>query len=132
MIQRMKTILLLCIAFCAGWTRADELKPGEYYFATENAPRELKLSDTGLKEAGLAAGDFFPKSDEIRIFASKDKTNESPKARIWLNAKEGGEYWYHTGGSGNAAGHVIHAEEAVVIYTRASKTPVTWKNGLRN
>jgi hypothetical protein len=118
----------------AGWLTplgADELKPLDNYIATDHAPRAVRLSDTGLKEAGLTAGEFFPKSDEIRIFSSKDKMNESPKARIWLNAKEGGGYWYHTGGTGSAEHHLIQAGEAVAIIMKASKKPVIWENPLR-
>jgi hypothetical protein len=107
------------------------IQPGTYNLATDHAPAALTLRETGLKEAGLAAGEFFPQADEIRIFPSKDRMNESPKARIWLNAREGGQYWYHTGGSGSAAEHRVEKGEALVIYTRISTNTLTWANPFR-
>jgi len=109
-----------------------ELAPGgAYNVVTLGAPREVALSDLGLKEAGIAAGKMFLQADEIRIFTSRASmdANESPKARIWVNAAEGA-LWYHTGGTGSAEGHVIRVGEVVLVHTRASRAPVAWTNPL--
>ena len=104
---------------------------GVFNVLTYAAPKAITLSATGLKEAGLAAGTAVPKSDEIRIFASRDVMNASPLARIWLNQREGGAYWFITGGEGAAADFVIPEGAAVVVWTRAGTAPVSWTNVFR-
>jgi len=95
---------------------------------TYEAPREFLLGNTGLKEAGLKAGAFPPGSDEIRVFVDRTATNSAPMARIWINDRQEGAYWFITGGEGDAAGFVIPKGAMVVVWTRASTEPVTWKN----
>lgn len=110
----------------------DSLLPsGVYNVVTYEAPRAVRMADLGLKEAGLAAGPVFRLADEARIFESRSVMEQSPKARLWLNAREGGRWWYHTGGEGSAEGHVLQPGEVLVILTRASTRPLTWTNPLR-
>ena len=107
------------------------LVPQAYNVVTYSAPKALKVSELGLAQAGLIQGYVFPMSDEVRIFASKDRTNESPKARLWLNADQGGKLWYYTGGEGSAEDLEIQPGEMVVIFTRALRVEVTWTNPLQ-
>mgnify|MGYP001324515843 CR=1 FL=1 len=110
----------------------DTLAPGGlFHVVTYDAPAAMAVKDTGLREAGLAAGPVVPKSDEIRIFANRDVMNAAPLARIWLNSREGGTYWFITGGEGDASDFVIPAGAAVVVWTRASTAPVSWTNAFR-
>ncbi len=104
---------------------------GVFNVATFDSPVAIRLADTGLKEAGLAAGDVVPKSDEIRIFSSREAMNAAPLARIWLNQREGGAYWFITGGDGDASEFIIPEGAAVVIWTKASIKPVSWTNVFR-
>lgn len=143
----MKTMLpLLLIVLVAGtWPLAasdapqdkvveytgEALAPGLFHVVTYAAPAALAVKDTGLREAGLAAGPVVPKSDEIRIFANRDVMNAAPLARIWLNSREGGTYWFITGGEGDASDFVIPAGAAVVVWTRAGTAPVSWTNAFR-
>jgi len=95
---------------------------------TYAAPRSLVLSETGLREAGLKAGPVVHKSDEIRIFSSRDVMNAAPLARIWLNGRENGSYWFITGGEGDASAFVIPEGAAVVVWSRASTEAFNWSN----
>ena len=107
----------------------DTIAPsGTFNVVTYSAPRSLSVSDLGLKEAGLQGGHHFSESDEIRVFSDKSKLSESPKIRIWLNAKEDNQYWFQTGGSGSASDYIIQTGEVVVVHTRVSKKPVVWRN----
>lgn len=107
------------------------LPSGIYNVVTFDAPRAMPVGALGLRNAGVTAGPIFLLSDEIRIFADKNHMDRSPKARLWLNAREGGKLWYHTGGQGSAESHVLERGEVLVVYTRASTKPIAWKNVLR-
>lgn len=123
---------LTAVAEIGGAPVSTELLPnGAYNVVTYAAPRAVPLAELGLKEAGLAAAVVFQKADEIRIFTSRASldANESPKARIWVNAAEG-KLWFHTGGEGSAEGYVIQPGEVVLVHTRASTAPIAWKNPL--
>lgn len=110
----------------------DTLLPsGVYNVVTYASPRAVNVAELGLREAGVAAGPVFQKADEIRIFSSRTAMEASPRARLWFNTREGGQLWYHTGGAGSAAGHVLQAGEVLVIYTRVSAQPIAWVNVLR-
>lgn len=109
----------------------EALAPGLFHVVTYAAPAAMAVKDTGLREAGLAAGPVVPKADEIRIFANRDAMNAAPLARIWMNSREGGAYWFITGGEGDASAFVIPAGAAVVVWTRAGTTPVSWTNAFR-
>jgi hypothetical protein len=139
---------LLCVAASQGVLAADTAKAGVadvlirevtdtlmpsgvYNVVTYAAPRAVKVADLGLREAGVAAGPMFQKADELRIFASRAALDASPQARLWFNAREGGQLWYHTGGAGSAAGHVLQPGEVLVIHTRVSTQPIAWVNVLR-
>lgn len=106
------------------------LPPGGARVVVSAAPREMALRDLRFREAGLAAAAYFAKADEIRIFTSVEKTNESPAARIWINSAQTNRYWYHTGGTGSAEGHVIPAGAAVAVVLRASTNTVAWPDPL--
>ncbi len=109
----------------------DVLVPsGGVNVITFSAPRALRVADLGLREAGLLAGRAFRVADELRIFTSKELASESPKARLWINDRDG-RYWYHTGGAGPAENHVLEKGEMLVVITRASRGAITWKNPLR-
>ncbi|HMP90510.1 MAG TPA: hypothetical protein PJ991_09925 [Kiritimatiellia bacterium] len=101
---------------------------GVFSVVTYAAPEDMVLSSTGLKEAGLASGPIVLRSDEIRIFSSRDVMNSAPLARIWLNSREGGRYWFHTGGEGSAEDFVIPKGAVVVVWTRASQSSIAWTN----
>jgi hypothetical protein len=104
---------------------------GVFNVLTYAAPKAIELSATGLKEAGLVAGTAVPRSDEIRIFANRDVMNASPLARIWLNQREGGAYWFISGGEGAAADFIIPEGAAVVVWSRVGTAPVSWTNVFR-
>ena len=106
----------------------NQLLPDMFNVITYAAPRTHKISELGLKEAGLHGDGVFLHADEIRIFADKSKMNESPKARIWINTNEGNRYWFRTDGVGSAEDFVIQVGNVVVVYTRASQQPIAWKN----
>jgi len=101
---------------------------GTFTVLTYDAPRELHMGATGLKEAGLAAGDIVLKSDEIRIYENREAIHAAPLARIWINRRENGQYWFHTGGSGSAEHFVIPKGATVIVWTRASTEAVSWTN----
>lgn len=110
----------------------DSLLPsGVYNVVTYEAPRAVRVADLGLREAGLAAGPVFRLADEVRIFTSRSVMEESPKARLWLNAREGGRWWYHTGGENSAEEHVLQPGEVLVVLTRVTTREVAWRNPLR-
>jgi hypothetical protein len=105
------------------------IRPGSMFnVVTYASPRSVKLGDTGLREAGLKSGAVVHKSDEIRIFENRDVMNAAPLARIWLNEREGGAYWFISGGEGSASEFVIPAGAAVVVWTRAGTEIVNWTN----
>jgi len=104
---------------------------GVFNVLTYAAPRAITVSQTGLKEAGLTAGPIIPKSDEIRIFANRDAMNASPLARIWLNQREDGAYWFITGGEGAAGEFTIPEGAAVVVWSRVATSAVNWTNVFR-
>lgn len=109
----------------------DTLQPGgAFNVVTYGSPRAVKLADLGLKEAGLRGGPVFRAADEIRIFASRDLMQASPKARLWLNTRENA-WWYHTGGQGSAEDFTLQPGEVMVIVTRASAAAIAWSNPLR-
>jgi len=110
------------------WSGGPISPGGIFTVLTYAAPRDMRLADTGLREAGLAAGLMIRKADEIRIFASRDVMNESPLARVWINAGKSGAYWFQTGGEGKADDFVIPKGAAVVVWTRASTNAITWSN----
>ncbi|HMP76140.1 MAG TPA: hypothetical protein PKE12_07585 [Kiritimatiellia bacterium] len=95
---------------------------------TYSAPRAVSIAELGLD--ALHAGVAIMVADEIRIFASRDAMDASPKARLWRNAREGNRWWYQTGGVGSAEGHVVQPGEVIVVVTRASTQPIAWKNPL--
>ena len=107
------------------------LPNGAFNVLTYEVEQDMTLSATGLREAGLAAGPIVLRSDEIRIYTSRAVMNAAPLARIWLNARENGHYWFHTGGSGSAEQFVIPKGAAVVVWTRASTTSIAWDNVFR-
>lgn len=109
---------------------SDTISPtGSYNVVTYAAPRAITLKQLGLREAGLTGGKVFRLSDEIRVFVSRDKIEQSPKARLWLNTRENA-WWYHTGGEGSAEDFELLPGEVMMIITRGSKEPIFWKNPL--
>jgi hypothetical protein len=107
----------------------DRLMPSNAVnVVTLNAPRAIPLRELGLE--ALREGVAIMVADEIRIFTSGDALNVRPAARIWRNAREGGRWWYQTGGVGSAEGHVIEAGQAVIVITRASTAKIPWSNPL--
>lgn len=109
----------------------DSILPsGTYNIVTYAAPRAVPLMELGLKDVGLRGGPVFRVADELRIFASRDVMEQSPKARLWLNTRENA-WWYHTGGEGSAEGVVLQPGEVLVIVTKASTEILAWKNPLR-
>ncbi len=135
--MRILSIASLCaaLALTAGavsptpYPVTDTLQPGGIYNAlTTDAPMDVPLADLGLIEAGIIGAALFKDADEIRIFASKKDTDSSPLARIWVNTAEGGTFWFHTGGEGNASDFIIRKGMMVIVFTRALKEPVAWEN----
>ena len=109
----------------------DRILPhGALNVVTFAAPRTLKVSELGLREAGFRGGPTFRAADEIRIFASREQMNASPKARLWLNTRENA-WWFHTGGEGSAEAYELQTGEVLVLVTRASTEAIAWVNPLR-
>lgn len=109
----------------------DRILPdGAFNVVTYSAPRAVKVSDLGLREAGFRGGPTFRAADEIRIFASREQMNASPKARLWLNTRENA-WWFHTGGEGSAEAFELQAGEVLILVTRASTEAIAWVNPLR-
>jgi hypothetical protein len=105
----------------------DHIKPSNAVnVITLNAPRAISLRELGLE--ALRAGAAIMVADEIRIFTSGDALNARPAVRIWRNSREGGRWWYQTGGEGSAEGHVIEPGQAVLVITRASTEAIPWSN----
>lgn len=129
-------LLISCVAAQAGSLAnlsvvTDRLMPSNAVnVVTYAAPRAVSIGDLGLKEAGLAAAPVIMQADEVRIFANREAMGARPKARLWRNSREGGAWWYQTGGEGLADAHVIQPGEAVVILTRGSTNALVWKNPL--
>lgn len=103
----------------------DHFMPGGYHLILEAADGTTMVSQLGLREAGIHAADVFQAADEIRIFADASNLDVAPLARIWLHAGSG-EYRFHTGGEGDAGTFVLPRGAAVVLYLRASTSPVSW------
>lgn len=95
---------------------------------TFSAPRVVPLRELGLESLSAANGIMI--ADEIRIFASRDVMDRSPAVRIWRNAREGGRWWYQTGGSGSAEDHVIQPGQVVLVILRSTTNDILWKNPL--
>jgi hypothetical protein len=110
---------------------AEEIKiaPKSYAVVVASAPREIPLRDLKLREAGMTGGGIFLESDEIRVFKNKDVMNESPLARIWINAARTNSYWFNTGGKGSAENFVVQPGNAVVVFARASTSGIVIKTG---
>lgn len=110
-------------------TATDRLLPSNTVnVITLDAPRTISLRELGLE--GIKEGVAIMVADEVRIFSSRNVLDERPAARIWRNAREGGRWWYQTGGSGSAEDHVIEKGQAVVVITRASIEEIAWENPL--
>lgn len=97
---------------------------------TYSAPRAVPLRELGLDKLNLPAHRIATMSTEIRIYASRTATNSAPKRRLYLNADEGGQWWYFTGGKGSAEAHVIQPGELVVLINRGATNEIPWKNPL--
>ncbi len=138
--MKMWMMVFLLAAACV---RAEQAAPAriELHKATDRlvgsnavnlitlaAPRAIPLRELGLE--ALKAGPAIMVADEVRIFTGRDVMNASPAVRIWRNAREGGSWWYQTGGTGSAADHVIQPGQAVVVVTRGSERDIAWTNPL--
>jgi len=112
---------------------ANVIQPGGVFnVLTYNVASNIAIKNTGLKEAGLAAGSVILQSDEIRIFSSREVMDSSPLARIWLaKDADGVTYRFQTGGEGSAEDFVIPKGAVVMVWTRVSTSPVTWSNVFR-
>ena len=108
-------ILALGCAMAAPCADAMIALPTNATVVAAVTPRAMTLAELGVDKATLRGGAVFPESDEIRVFASTEKMSERPLARIWLNAKEGNRFWFHTGGSGSAESFKIPAGSAVLL-----------------
>lgn len=140
------TTLLLCLALLGPGTislaaesdssavvvelTGNEIQPGGVFnVLSYDVPSDFPLKNTGLKEAGLAAGSVILESDEIRIFSGRDAMNASPLARIWIMRQaDGVTYRFQTGGEGSAEDFVIPKGAVVIVWTRASSSSITWSN----
>lgn len=121
-------LVLLCVLLRPSTgASAGEIKlpPKTHTILTEATPRDIPLRELRLREAGLKAAVHFQEADEIRVFKDRTVMNESPLARIWINAAQSNEYWFHTGGRGSADDFAIRAGHAVVIVTRGSTNAVS-------
>ena len=109
----------------------DALLPSNVFnVVTYASPRDIKLAELGLAEAGVAGAPRFHKADEVRVFVSREKMEENPKARLWFNTRENA-WWYYSGGEGSADDFVLRAGEMLVVYTRISAARIPWVNPLR-
>lgn len=104
-----------------------------YSILSYNLPYRIRLKDSGLKQAGFSGvtpgQPFNPRySDEIRIMQKGGGSFASPQYRILLNAS--GQFQYYSGGSGSAEEHILEPDQAIVIYTKKSRTNFTWNISL--
>jgi len=104
-----------------------------YNIVSYNVPYRMRLIDSGLKEAGFAgvgtAQAVNPNnSDELRILRKGGGSLQSPQYRILLNP--GGQFQFWTGGSGTANNFILEPDDALIIYTKKSKTNFTWNVGI--
>lgn len=97
---------------------------------TYSAPRAVPLSTLGLDKLGLTAHRIPFRATELRIFANRAAVSNAPKRRLYLNAVEGGHWWYLSGGMGSAEAHIIQPGEFVVLMARGITNEVPWKNPL--
>ena len=121
---RLLLLLLCSLSWPSVFAEEIKLPPKAFTVLTESAPRDIPLRDLKLREAGLKASPHFQTADEIRVFKDKTVMNESPLARIWINAAQTNTYWFYTGGKGTAENFVIQSNRAVVIVTRASTNEI--------
>ena len=119
-------LALLAAATATAWAAPVTIEPGRAQVVVRATDRAVRVADLGLREAGLAAAARFQQADEIRVFDSAALTNQSPRARLWINAAQTNRYWFHTGGAGSAEQFVIPAGSAVAVVTRASTNALTW------
>lgn len=120
----LRALLALSALPLAATAAELAIPPRSHVVLIEAATTDIPLRDLKLREAGLAPGGYFQEADEIRVFRSKAVMNESPEARIWLNARQTNAYWFHTGGEGSAEGYLVRSNAAVVIVTRGSSNTV--------
>ncbi len=104
-----------------------------YSIVSYNLPYRVRLKDSGLKQAGfsgVSAGQpFNPRySDEIRIMQKGGGSFASPLFRILMNSS--GQFQYYSGSSGSAEEHPLNPDDAIVIYTKKSRTNFTWNISL--
>lgn len=104
-----------------------------YSILSYNLPYRIRLKDCGLKQAGFSGVSpgqpFNPRySDEIRIMQKGGGSFASPLYRILLNSS--GQFQYYSGGTGSAEEHAIEPDQAIVIYTKKSRTNFTWNISL--
>jgi hypothetical protein len=102
---------------------------GVYNVVSYNVPHAIRLIDSGLKEAGLRGppeGQAVNpnNSDELRILQRGGGTMAAPAKRILMNGS--GQFVFWTGGSGIADNYRLSPDEALIIYTRMSKSNLTW------
>lgn len=141
----MKAICLLLVGLCcmsAAFAQpvapsriefhdaTDRLRAGNVVnVVTYSAPREIALKELGLDVLAAAPGIMI--ADEIRIFNSRTEMDRSPAVRIWRNSREGGRWWFQTGGTGSADEFVIRPGQVVLVMLRATTNDVAWVNPLR-
>lgn len=108
----------------------DRLRAGNHVVnvVTYSAPREIALKELGLEV--LATAPAIMVGDEVRIFNSRAEMDRSPAVRIWRNSREGGRWWFQTGGSGSAEDFVIRPGQVVLVMLRGTTNDVAWVNPL--
>jgi hypothetical protein len=107
-----------------------------YHVLSYNVPRRMKISELGLKEAGLVGHNNGALADEVRILSKGwgSPTNQ-PKARLRLRS-DGTTWQYYSyspaefpSGPPGAADYVIEPDEAIIVVRRNS-TALSWTNKL--
>ena len=86
-----------------------------------------RVGDLGLREAGFQGGRNAAQSDEIRILdnANGQGSTQTPKARIWLDAKTS-RFEFTAPRSGSAEDYLIEPGEAVIV-VRKRAPDLAWK-----
>lgn len=117
-----------------GQGHAPEIVANESYSVVSyNVPYRIKLKDSGLKESGFtgvpSGYSFNPRySDELRILKKGGGSLTQPQIRILMNSA--GQFYYWTGGAGVADNHYLEPDDALIIYTKMSKSNFTWNINL--
>lgn len=106
-------------------TVVQSLSPNAYNVVSYTVPRRMRVSELGLREAGLTTGATPSTADEIRILQRGLGSLTTPKVRIIHN----GTNFVTWPAKTSANNYMIEADDAIIIYRRPGST-MSWTNKL--